>query len=316
MNKVGPDVALRQADPVTIGVVRELLISIVREMRVNLSRSAFSSIITEGHDYSCALLSADGDLVAQSEDNPAHIFPLSISWRAVVQRYGGTIGPGDVFIVNDPYLGGTHLNDVVIYAPRVNGGSSMLFPAVRAHWADIGGAVAGSISGRTTHIFQEGMRIPPLRLCSGGGFNEEMVELLFNNVRDPEERRGDLMAMLGTAKVASRRLGELEKKYGQEVLASVASTLLNRADERIRAAIREWPEGDYFYEDYLDNSGADCEPLRISLKVTVKNEEIGCDFTGTAGQVKGPINGSLANTATGCFIVLKSFLDPGPFVSM
>ncbi|MCC7272911.1 MAG: hydantoinase B/oxoprolinase family protein, partial [Alphaproteobacteria bacterium] len=223
---------------------------------------------------------------------------------------GDDIRSGDIFIVNDPYLGGTHLNDVAIYAPRSAAGTSTLFPAVRAHWGDIGGAVAGSISGQSRHIFEEGLRIPPLRLCSGDDFNDEAVRLILHNVRDPEERRGDLMAMIGTARVATRRLAELEAKYGAEVVASVSATLLHRADERMRAAIRAWPDGDYHYENYLDNSGADGEPLRISLRLEVRGDTIRCDFTGTSPQGNGPINGSLANTASGCFIVLKSFLDP------
>jgi N-methylhydantoinase B len=310
MTSRGASPSATGVDPVTVGVVRELLVSIVREMRINLSRSAFSPIITEGHDYSCALFAATGDLVAQSEDNPAHIFPLPVSWQAVAKRYGSAIRPGDIFLVNDPYLGGTHLNDVALYAPRSTPSGMTLFPAVRAHWADIGGAVAGSLSGQASHIFQEGLRIPPLRLCSNGVLNEEALDLVFHNVRDPEERRGDLMAMLGTARVASRRLDELENKYGAETIATVATALLDRAEARMRRAIRELPSGDYFYENYLDNSGSGADPLRISLKLTVHDETIHCDFTHTSPQAKGPINGSLANTASGCFIVLKAFLDP------
>ncbi|MGE0714135.1 MAG: hydantoinase B/oxoprolinase family protein [Alphaproteobacteria bacterium] len=304
------DVALTlRPDPTTVGVVRELLVSIVREMRVNLARSAFSAIITEGHDYSCALFSAAGELAAQSEDNPAHIFPLPVSWGAVVRQYGCDIRPGDIFIVNDPYLGGTHLNDVAIYAPRAGGGAT-LFPAVRAHWGDIGGAVAGSISGQSRHIFEEGLRIPPLRLCRGEDVNDEVVRLVMQNVRDPDERRGDLMAMIGTARVAARRLTELEEKFGADVVGAVSQALLDRAEQRMRAAIRAWPDGDYRYENYLDNSGADAEPLRISLALQVRGDTVRCDFTGTSPQALGPINGSLANTSSGCFIVLKSFLDP------
>ena len=121
-------------DPVSVGVIQELLVSIVREMRINLSHSAFSSVITEGHDYSCALLSPNGELVAQSEDNPAHIFPLPFSWKAIRERYTEDIHSGDVFIINDPYLGGTHLNDTAVYFPRFHEGKPMLFPAIRAHY--------------------------------------------------------------------------------------------------------------------------------------------------------------------------------------
>lgn len=297
-------------DPTTLGVVRELLVAIVREMRVNLARSAYSTIITEGHDFSCALFAATGDLVAQSEDNPAHIFPLPMHWKAVTTQYPDDVAPGDIFIINDTYLGGTHLNDIAIYAPRSAAGRATLFPAIRAHFGDVGGAVAGSISGQSRHIFEEGIRIPPLRLAVGEELNDEIVRLFLHNVRDPDERYGDLMAMIGTARVAARRLAELEDKYGSDTVIGVSNALLDGAERRMRAAIRAWPDGDYRYENYLDSSGGNSEPMRISLKLTVKGESISCDFTDTSPQGAGPINGSLANTASGCFIVLKSFLDP------
>ncbi|MCY4384097.1 MAG: hydantoinase B/oxoprolinase family protein [Nitrospinae bacterium] len=298
------------ADAVTISVIQELLISVVREMRVTFSRSAFSSIINEGHDFSCALLSPEGDLVAQSEDHPGHIFPISYAARAVFERYAGDIHPGDVFLLNDPYICGTHMNDMAMFCPRFFEGRALAFPALRAHWGDVGGSVAGSLSGDASHIFMEGMIVPPIRLYSRGELNRECLEVILKNMRGREDRHGDLMAMLGTCQLAQRRLDEIEERYGRESLQAVNDSLLARAEKRMRAAISALPSGTFHYENYIDNSGTGAEPLRISLRLQIKEDQIHCDFSGTSGQVKGPTNAGPATVATSCFMVLKSLLDP------
>ena len=298
------------ADAVTVSVVQELLISVVREMRVTFSRSAFSSIINEGHDFSCALLSPEGGLVAQSEDHPGHIFPISYAAEAVFERYAGDIHPGDVFLLNDPYICGTHMNDMAMFCPRFFEGRALAFPALRAHWGDVGGSVAGSLSGDASHIFMEGMIVPPIRLYSRGELNRECLEVVLRNMRGREDRHGDLMAMLGTCRLAQQRLDEIEDRYGRETLQAVNDNLLERAEKRMRAAIRALPDGTFHYENYIDNSGTGAEPLRISLRLQIKEDRIHCDFSGTCPQVKGPTNAGPATVATSCFMVLKSLLDP------
>ena len=298
------------ADAVTISVIQELLISVVREMRVTFSRSAFSSIINEGHDFSCALLSPEGDLVAQSEDHPGHIFPISYAARAVFERYAGDVHPGDVFLLNDPYICGTHMNDMAMFCPRFFEGRALAFPALRAHWGDVGGSVAGSLSGDASHIFMEGMIVPPIRLYSRGELNQECLEVVLRNMRGREDRHGDLMAMLGTCRLAQRRLDEIEERYGRETLQAVNDNLIGRAEKRMRAAISALPDGVFHYENYIDNSGTGAEPLRISLRLQIQEDQIHCDFSGTSGQVKGPTNAGPATVATSCFMVLKSLLDP------
>ena len=298
------------ADAVTTSVIQELLISVVREMRVTFSRSAFSSIINEGHDFSCALLSPEGDLVAQSEDHPGHIFPISYAARAVFERYAGDVHPGDVFLLNDPYICGTHMNDMAMFCPRFHDGRALVFPALRAHWGDVGGSVAGSLSGDASHIFMEGMIVPPIRLYSRGALNQECLEVVLRNMRGREDRHGDLMAMLGTCRLAQRRLDEIEERYGRETLQAVNDNLIGRAEKRMRAAIGALPDGTFHYENYIDNSGTGAEPLRISLRLQIQEDRIHCDFSGTSGQVKGPTNAGPATVATSCFMVLKSLLDP------
>jgi N-methylhydantoinase B len=306
---------IEAVDPVTVSVLEELLVSVVREMRVTFSRSAFSSIINEGHDFSCALLSAEGELVALSEDNPGHIFPLSYAAREIFSRYAGDIHPDDIFILNDPYICGTHMNDVAIFCPRFQDGRGLIFPAIRAHWGDVGGSVAGSLSGDSSHIFMEGTIIPPLRLYSRGELNKECLEMILANMRGRRDRHGDLMAMLGTCRLATRRIVDFENRYGADTVQAASEILLGRSEGRIRQSIEKVPDGNYYYENYTDNSGTGTEPLRISLRLEVAGDRVHCDFSGTSDQVNGPMNAGPATAATSCFMVLKSVLDPGASVN-
>jgi N-methylhydantoinase B len=300
----------RSIDPVTVSIVEELLVSVVREMRVTFSRSAFSSVISEGYDFSCVLLSGDGELVAMSEDHPGHSFPLAAAAKNILQRYRDDVHPGDVFFVNDPYICGTHLNDVALLRPRIGSKGRRLFPAIRAHWADIGGGSAGSLGGNATNIFMEGLVIPPLRLVSKGTMNTECLDLILANVRGRADRHGDLMAALGTCALANERLEELETKYGPDQLDAIVDTILDRTEARVRQAITALPRGEFHFENYTDNDGVQQEPQRVSVCLTVKADSIHCDFAGTSPQAPGPLNGGPAMVATAYFMILKSYLDP------
>src|SRR5262245_59580099 len=182
-------------DPITLEVLREALVSIVREMRVTLMRTAYSSILYEGEDFSCVLMDGQAQIVAMSkgQDHPLHIVPIGWSMRAVLEKFGDDIHPGDIFLHNDPYTGGTHLNDVAMiyprFAPGADGGAPELFafPVVRAHWGDVGGMSPGSLSGGATEIVQEGVRIPPIRIVDAGRRNDAALELIFANMRGLRE---------------------------------------------------------------------------------------------------------------------------------
>lgn len=297
-------------NPITVAVIQEGMIAIVREMRVNLMRTAFSSVIYESQDYSCALLDAAGQLAAQAEDNPSHIFPMPFSTRNILERFAGDIHPGDVFIVNDPYIGGTHLNDVAIVAPCFIGGRLAMIPVVRAHWGDIGGMLPGSISGKAVEILQEGLRIPPIKVYEAGKPNQAFLELLFANVRVPDDRRGDFNAMLSTCHVAEQRLQELAKKHGLDTLLECTARLISDGEAQMRAAVARLRPGEYLYENYLDSSGGSNQPLPVRLRLTVSADSIHADFTGSSPQVQGPTNSGLAVGPTGVFVMLKSFLNP------
>lgn len=299
-------------DPITLEVLQESLISVVQEMRANMIRTAYSSVLYEGEDLSCALLTTGAELVGMSKgrDHPAHIFPLSFSLKVIKERFGGDIGPGDVFLHNDPYTGGTHLNDIAMVYPVFLDNEPFLFAVVRAHWADVGGMTYGSISGQTTEIYQEGIRIPPIRVYTRGVPNEAVLEIIFSNMRVRKEREGDFRAMLGICHMAEARLLEVAQRFGEEILHAGIRELLDRAERRMRHAISQLPAGEYAHEVFLESGKTTLEPLRIYLKLTVKEDEISADFTGTAPQASSPNNVGPGLLPTGVFVVLKSFLDP------
>ena len=200
-------------------LIREALIAVVHEMRANVIHSSYSSVIYEGHDFSCALLTADGRHVAQSDgDTPVHIIAVPYSTREVIRTFKDDIHEGDVFLHNDPYTGGTHLNDILMLHPVFSRGKPVLFAAIRYHWADVGGMTAGSLSGQAREIYQEGMRITPTRICEKGAMNETFLRLLIENMRLPAERMGDFNAMYGTARKAEEHIQRLLKRFGPDDL--------------------------------------------------------------------------------------------------
>jgi N-methylhydantoinase B len=300
-------------DPITLEVVREAFSSIVREMRVTLVRTAYSSILYEGEDFSCVLMDGDANIVAMSkgQDHPLHIVPIGWSMKAVRDRFGDDIHPGDLFLHNDPYTGGTHLNDVAMIHPLFVDGALLMFPVVRAHWGDVGGMTPGSLSGRATEIYQEGVRIPPIRVVDRGRPNEAALELIFGNVRGPEEREGDYRAMIGTCRKAAERVEGLVRRYGAATIRACIAELLDRAEARLRRRIRELPAGEYRYEAYLEGGRDRFEPLRVCARVAIAGEAITVDLTGTSPQTAGPTNVGPAMAPTGAFTILKAFLDPG-----
>jgi N-methylhydantoinase B len=300
-------------DLITLEVVQEYLVSTVREMRVTMIRTAHSSIIYEGHDLSCALLNAQGDLVAQSEDSPAHILPLPWQVREAKAFFGSDLHEGDVILVNDPYASGTHLNDVAMIVPHFHGGELLAFVVTRAHWADIGGMTPGSISGQASEVFQEGLRLPFIKVHERGKPVDPLLRVIFSNVRVPEEREGDFYAMLACCNTAERRLDELVVRFGLDVIRSCVSELIDRGERRMRRAIAAIPDGVYRYEDYLDSDSLTGNPVLLTVAVHVKGDVLNVDFAGSSSQVAGPTNGSLAVTAMGTFVALKALLDPsGP----
>ena len=301
-------------DAIVLELIQTRLTSVVREMRSIMIRTARSPMIHEGHDFSCAVLSPAGELVAASEvEQPTHLSALPWSARSVIARYEGDIGPGDLFLHNDPYTGGAHLNDVALYSPVFSGDILVAHLGIMAHWQDVGGMVPGSLSGTATEVFQEGVRIPGIRIVRRGVAIEEATDLLFANVRQPEERRGDLQAMVGACRIAERRLAGMLERWGVATAREAMTALLDRAEVRMREAIRQVPDGVYAYETYLDNTGDRPEPLPLRLRLTVDGDTLAADFSGCAPQVAGPTNLGPATSTTAVFTMSKALLDPkGP----
>ncbi len=304
-------------DPITLEVLREALVSIVREMRVTLVRTAYSSILYEGEDFSCVLMDGQAQIVAMSrgQDHPLHIVPIGWSMRAVREKFGDDVHPGDVFLHNDPYTGGTHLNDVAMLLPLFADGRLYVFPVVRAHWGDVGGMSPGSLSGGATEIFQEGVRIPPIRIVDRGRPNAAALDLVFANMRGPRERRGDFDAMLGTCRKAAQRVEELTVRYGATTIRAAVAELMDRAEARMRRAILALPAGEYVYEAHLESGRARLEPLTVRARVTIAGDAITVDLAGTSPQTAGPTNVGPAMAPTGAFTIVKAFLDPGADVN-
>lgn len=301
-------------DPITLEVVCEGLIAIVREMRATVIRASYSPVIWEMDDFSCALFDPQGQMVAQSEDHPGHVLPMPWSVRCAMEDFAGDIRPGDVILLNDSYRGGTHLNDVTMLYPVFDEGELFIFPAVRAHWADVGGSTPGSYSGLSTNIYQEGVRIPPIKIVEEGKLDRAAMALLLNNMRLPEDRLGDFNASLGACRVAEGRIRKLLARYGRKTILNCIALNLDRSERRLRRKIAELPDGEYVYEDYLEfYAEGRFDPVLMRLTLTVKGDEIVADFAGSNPQVSGVVNSTLATTGAGVLVAIKATLDPeGP----
>jgi N-methylhydantoinase B len=301
-------------DPITLEVVCEGLIAIVREMRATVIRASYSPVIWDMDDFSCALFDPQGQMVAQSEDHPGHVLPMPWSVRCAMEDFAGDLRPGDVILLNDSYRGGTHLNDVTMLYPLFDEGELLIFPAVRAHWSDVGGGAPGSYSGLNTNIYQEGVRIPPIKIIEEGRLNRAAMALLLNNMRLPEDRQGDFNASLGACRVAETRIRKLLTRYGRKTVLDCIALNLDRSERRLRARIATLPDGEYVCEDYLEYyQDGRFDPVLMRLTLTKTGDEIVADFAGSSPQVPGVVNSTLATTGAGVLVAIKAVLDPeGP----
>jgi N-methylhydantoinase B len=302
------------ADPITLEVVCESLAAVVREMRATVIRASYSPVIWDMDDFSCALFDPEGQMIAQSEDHPGHVLPMPWSVRCAMEDLAGGLRAGDVVLLNDPYRGGTHLNDVTMLHPVFVDGALFIFPAVRAHWADVGGATPGSYSGLSTSIYQEGVRIPPIKIIEEGRLNRAAMALLLSNMRLPDDRLGDFHAALGACRVAEGRIRRLLDRYGARTVLRCITRNLERSERRLRQKIAALADGEYVYEDYLEfyQDGV-FDPVLMRLALTVRDGEITADFAGSSPQVPGVVNSTLATAGAGVLVAVKSVLDPeGP----
>ena len=294
----GPDTATAadRPDPVTLAVVEHRLESIAREMTEVMLRTAMSQILNSSRDFSTALLDADCQLVAQGEGIPVHVSALPVAGAAVRDYFGDTVAEGDLFILNDPYFGGSHLPDITIIRPVFEQGRLLFYAVNRAHHSDVGGGTHGGYNPRAPEIFQEGIRIPPLKLYDRGVPREDVLQMLSANVRQPENFLGDLNAQIGSVMIATQRIGELLESYGADRLLASVEEILAATESQVRQFISEWPDGVYHGESLVDDDGFDNKLIPIRAKVTISGDSMAIDLGESSTQVTGFINSAYANT--------------------
>ena len=303
-------------DPIRLEIIANGLRSITDETFVALMKSAYSSNIKERKDHSTAVVDAEGRLVVQTMRSPIHIASMVGLMAKLLEKYGpgkpgGEIKPGDIFVANDPHVaGGTHLPDVNMAAPVFVGDRLIGFVCNIAHHADIGGMAPGSMAGGMSEIFQEGLRIPVVKLFREGVLQDDLFEVLLLNVRVPEERRGDYFAQIAACRLGVRRMAEVVEHHGVDTVIESFEQLIVRTEARMRSAIAEVPDGVYRFEDVMDDDGLGTEDIPIAVTITIEGERIAFDFTGTSPQVPGNINVTPNATLASVCYALKGLLDP------
>ena len=298
-------------DPVTLEVTRNACTAVCEEMNATLIRTGYSPNIKERRDCSCALFDADAEMISQAENMPVHLGAMPFSVAAAVEAFPpASLAPGDAVLLNDPFHGGAHLPDLTLVTPVFHDGEVVAFAANRAHHADVGGARAGSVAGDSTEIYQEGLRIPPVKLFEGGDPNRAVFEMILSNVRTPEERRGDLRAQEAANETGRRRFGEIVDERGADGLTATLEAIKDYSERRMRAEIEALPDGTYRFEDVLDDDGLGNEALPIRTAVTVDGDEVTVDFTGSADRTDGPVNAVFAVTASATYYAVRCVTDP------
>jgi len=295
-------------DPTRLEIFKNLFHSVAEEMGAALRRAAFSPNIKERRDYSCAVFDGGGRVLAMGDHMPVHLGSMPMSVAAAIAAL--KLAPGDVALLNDPYAGGTHLPDLTMVMPMYFPGSPapMFYIANRAHHADIGGAQAGSM-GLARDIFQEGLRIPPVRIIERNGLNRDLLALILGNVRTAREREGDLTAQIAACRIGERRLREIVAKYGRREVAAYGNHLLAYSASMMRTVLRSIPNGSYRGKDFLDDDGISNVPLRIASTIRIRGERAEVDFSGSAPQCAGNVNAVAAIAYSAVFYVFRCLLD-------
>ena len=332
-----------QVDSITLEVIRNACAAVCDEMNATLVRTSYSPNIKERRDCSCALFDADGQMISQAENMPVHLGAMPFSVREAIDAFPpDSLNAGDAILVNDPYRGGAHLPDLTLVTPIFadgdgtpadsfsssdpdssaesvsdaesgadeTSGELIGYAANRAHHADVGGSTAGSVAADSTEIYQEGLRIPPVKLLKGGDHVDAVFEMIAANVRTPDERRGDLRAQIAANRTGAKRLTELAADNGVDRLNTALSEINAYSERRMRTEISELPNGTYRFEDMLDDDGRGNTDLPIQAEVAIDGDQITVDFTGTAPQTEGPVNAVFAVTASATYYAIRCVTDP------
>lgn len=301
----------QKSDPITLEVMRNAFQSVAEEMGAALIRTALSTNIKDRRDCSTAIYTAGGDLVAQAEHIPLHLGLMVSVVKKTLERFPvDYLEPGDAIITNDPYISGSHLPDICMITPLFVDDRCLALLANLAHHVDIGGISPGGMPTISTEIFQEGIRIPPIKLRKQGKIDDQIMALITNNVRTSYETYGDFQAQLAANNVGERRLRETISKYGQNMVTFYMDEIINYSERRMRNRIKELPKGVFTFEDFLEGDGLSEDILKIKVTLAIKEDRILVDFTGTDPQAQGSVNATRAVTLACVFFALKSSIDP------
>jgi len=295
-----------KVNPILLEVFKNRFSSIAEEMGAVLQKTSFSANIKERKDFSCAIFDKNGNMISQASHIPVHLGSMPMSVKSVIENLD--LKEGDVAILNDPYKGGTHLPDITAVAPVYYNGELIFYVANRAHHADIGGVSAGSMP-IAESIFQEGIIIPPVKLVKKGKIDREILEMIKNNVRTPEEREGDFLSQVMALNTGIKRIKELIDKYGVEQTLFYSNALIDYAEKIMREFIKEIPDGIYRFADYMEDDGLGNKDIKIEVEIRVKGDTIEIDFSKSDKQVRGSINAVKSITYSAILYVFRSLIE-------
>lgn len=295
-------------DPITFAVIKSGLDTIVDDMAYAVMRTARSPIVRDVLDYSVTICDAQGRILSQAKTVALHLGAVPDAMDVIIERFKGDMFPGDVIVLNDPYDGGMHLPDIFMFKPIFSGERLLGFSVVIAHHCDVGGRVPGSNASDSTEIFQEGLRIAPMKLYERGAPNKTLFKIIEKNVRLPDLVLGDLDAQHATCNIGEREMRRLFDRYGEE-LETYFDRLIDYGETLTRKAIAAWPDGDYHFTDYIDGDGFSPAPIPIVCRITVKGDHLWVDFAGSSPQVKGAINSTLSFVKSSTYLTIRCALD-------
>lgn len=304
-----PSASAAALDPTTLAVLKGRLEEIAAEMDATLVRSAFNPIIAEAHDCAHGLYdAATGETLVQGKNGlPIFVGTMAFATKAVIDRAArdGDLGPGDIYAMNDPYDGGTHINDVKLVQPLFRDGRVFCWLASVAHWLDMAGNVAGNYNPRASELAQEGFLLPVVKLARRGAMNDDVLAIMRANTRLPAVANGDLQGQLNALRVGERRMQELLDQAGDATVAAAFRELKARAARMMRHEIAALPDGTYSAEDFLDNDGTVDTPIRIALDMTIAGERMTLDFSGSSPECAGPLNTARSTAIASCYVAIK-----------
>ena len=289
-------------DPLTLAVVRHKLLAVTEEVVETMVRTCFSPLLNQSRDLSAVVLDGDAQVVAQAERTPIHMGAMPFAVRAMAEDFVGHVAPGDVLMANDPYWGGSHLPDITLAKPVFRDGVLCFWVAIRAHQSDTGGISAGGYSPSAREIWHEGLRIPPVKLMERDVLREDMLRLVCENTRKPEDTRGDLMAMVASVNVGMDRLGALLDSYGVGEIQRCSAAILDAGEAAMRAHISRWTPGIYKATSCYDHDGVETERFPVPVTITVKEDEVEIDLREAPEQLPSYLNSPIANTSACVYI--------------